>query len=165
MRRLVLGESEADEARFAAWLDMAQTLRYRYPHRARRGARCTHAGSEPHLHLRIVRAHRRVCGTAAGGARDCPCRAAQGAIVLAHCAVRGIERTGGRIAAVITERGRIGCDAVILAGGAWSSLFCASLGIRLPQLKVLSSVMRTAPVADGPDSCTYMDEVGYRSAP
>jgi glycine/D-amino acid oxidase-like deaminating enzyme len=91
-------------------------------------------------------------------------RAAQrkGAIILAHCAVRGIERTDGRAAAVITERGRIACDAVILAGGAWSSLFCGSLGIRLPQLKVLSSVMRTAPVAVGPDPCTYLDDVGYR---
>jgi glycine/D-amino acid oxidase-like deaminating enzyme len=90
-------------------------------------------------------------------------RAAQrkGAIVLAHCAVRGIERTDGRVAAVITERGRIVCDAVVLAGGAWSSLLCASLGIRLPQLKVLSSVLRTAPVT-GPDPCTYLDEVGYR---
>jgi glycine/D-amino acid oxidase-like deaminating enzyme len=91
-------------------------------------------------------------------------RAAQrkGAIFLAHCAVRGIERAGGRTTAVITERGRIACDAVVLAAGAWSSLFCASLGIRLPQLKVLSSVMRTAPVAEGPDVCSYLDEVAYR---
>jgi glycine/D-amino acid oxidase-like deaminating enzyme len=91
-------------------------------------------------------------------------RAAQrkGAVVLDRCAVRGIERSGGRTSAVITERGRIACDAVILAGGAWSSLFCASLGIRLPQLKVLSSVLRTAPVTAGPEVCTYLDEVGYR---
>src|SRR6202035_427237 len=91
-------------------------------------------------------------------------RAAQrrGAVVLTHCAVRGIERSGGRVAAVITERGRIACEAVLLAGGAWSSLFCASLGIRLPQLKVLSSVMRTAPAAGGPDTCTYTSELGYR---
>jgi len=32
----------------------------------------------------------------------------------------------------------------------------------LPQLKVLSSVMRTAPVAGGPDPCTYLDDVAYR---
>src|ERR1700676_3262950 len=90
-------------------------------------------------------------------------RAAQrkGAIILTHCAVRGIERTGGRATAVMTERGRIKCGAVVLAGGAWSSLFCANLGIRLPQLKVLASAMRTAP-AVGPDPCTYMDDVGYR---
>src|SRR5260221_13461405 len=68
-------------------------------------------------------------------------RAAQrkGAIILAHCAVRGIERSSGRVSAVVTERGRIVCDAVILSGGAWTSLFCASLGIRLPQLQSLSS--------------------------
>jgi glycine/D-amino acid oxidase-like deaminating enzyme len=83
-------------------------------------------------------------------------------VILAPCAVRGIERSGGRPAAVVTERGRIACDSMILAGGAWSSLFCASLGIRLPQLKVLSSVLRTAPLAEGPEVCTYLDEVGYR---
>jgi glycine/D-amino acid oxidase-like deaminating enzyme len=76
--------------------------------------------------------------------------------------VRGLEKTGGRVSAVVTERGRIACDAVILAGGAWSSLFCASLGIRLPQLKVLSSVLRTAPVENGPDPCTWMGDIGYR---
>jgi glycine/D-amino acid oxidase-like deaminating enzyme len=85
-----------------------------------------------------------------------------GAIILAHCAVRGIDRTAGRIGAVVTERGSIACDTVILAGGAWTSLFCASLGVRLPQLKVLSSVLRTAPVAGGPDTCTYLNDVGYR---
>jgi glycine/D-amino acid oxidase-like deaminating enzyme len=91
-------------------------------------------------------------------------RAAQrkGALILAHCAVRGIDCAAGRVAAVVTERGRIACDTVILAGGAWSSLFCASLGIRLPQLKVLASVMRTAPVPTGPDTCTYMNDLGYR---
>ncbi len=91
-------------------------------------------------------------------------RAAQrmGAIVLAHCAVRGIERGAGRIRGVVTERGSIACDTVILAGGAWTSLFCGSLGVRLPQLKVLSSVLRTAPIAGGPDTCTYLNDVGYR---
>ena len=85
----------------------------------------------------------------------------QGAVLLAHCAVRGLDRAAGRVSAVVTERGRIRCDAVILAGGAWTSLFCASLGIRLPQVKVLSSVLRTAPVA-GPDTCTYLNGLGYR---
>jgi glycine/D-amino acid oxidase-like deaminating enzyme len=85
-----------------------------------------------------------------------------GAVILAHCAVRGLERKTGRVSGVITERGTIRCEAAILAGGAWTSLFCASLGVRLPQLKVLSSVMRTASVAGAPDTCTYMDEVAYR---
>jgi glycine/D-amino acid oxidase-like deaminating enzyme len=159
---LYVGESEGDDARFAAWLDMAKPY---------------------HTGARIVRGPQ-LSALMPGASREFPCglhvptdgcaepqraapaiaRAAQrsGAVIVAHCAARGIERAGGRAAAVITERGRIACDAVILAGGAWSSLFCASLGIRLPQLKVLSSVMRTAPVARAPDPCTYLDDVGYR---
>ncbi len=159
---LYVGESESDERRFAAWVDMAKP--YDIGTRIVRGAQ---------LGALMPGASRSFsCGLyvptdgCAEPQRAAPAiaRAAQrhGAVVLAHCAARGIECTGGRAAAVITERGRIACDAVILAGGAWSSLFCASLGIRLPQLKVLSSVMRTAPVAGGPNPCTYMDEVGYR---
>jgi len=75
-----------------------------------------------------------------------------GAHILGHCAVRGIEKTAGRISGVVTERGSIACQSVVLAGGAWSRLFCGSLGIDLPQLKLLSSVLRTAPV-DGPADC------------
>jgi glycine/D-amino acid oxidase-like deaminating enzyme len=159
---LYVGESESDEARFAAWADMAKP--YDIGTRIVRGAEL--AALMPGASRPFA------CGLyvptdgCAEPQRAAPAiaRAAQrrGAVILAHCAARGIERSGGRAAAVITERGRIACEAVVLAGGAWSSLFCASLGIRLPQLKVLSSVMRTAPVADGPDSCTYLDAVGYR---
>ncbi|AXS41349.1 FAD-binding oxidoreductase [Breoghania sp. L-A4] len=66
-----------------------------------------------------------------------------GASVLTGCAVRGLERTGGKISAVVTERGSIRTSAVLLSGGAWSSLFARSLGVRLPQLTVRSTVMRT----------------------
>ena len=71
---------------------------------------------------------------------------AAGATVLTECAVRGIETQGGRVSGVVTEKGRIGCDAVVLAGGAWSRLFCGNAGIDLPQLRVLGSVFRTAPL-------------------
>ncbi len=80
----------------------------------------------------------------------------RGAHVLTRCAVRGLETEGGRVSGVVTERGRIRCDAVVLAGGAWSRLFCGNMagagpgaGIDLPQLKVLGSVFRTEPL-DGP---------------
>jgi len=66
-----------------------------------------------------------------------------GASILTQCAVRGIETQAGRVAAVVTEKGRIACDSVVLAGGVWSRLFCGNLDMRLPQLKVMSSVMRT----------------------
>jgi glycine/D-amino acid oxidase-like deaminating enzyme len=53
---------------------------------------------------------------------------AAGASILTNCAVRTVETAGGRVTAVLTERGRIACDTVVLAGGAWSGLFCGNLG-------------------------------------
>ena len=76
---------------------------------------------------------------------------AAGATVLTECAVRGVETQSGRISGVVTEKGRIACDAVVLAGGAWSRLFCGNAGIDLPQLRVLGSVFRTAPLSGGPE--------------
>jgi len=76
---------------------------------------------------------------------------ALGATVLTGCAVRGLDLQAGRVAGVVTEKGRIACDAVVLAGGAWSRLFAGNAGLHLPQLKVLGSVFRTAPLAGGPE--------------
>jgi glycine/D-amino acid oxidase-like deaminating enzyme len=75
-----------------------------------------------------------------------------GAVVATNCAVRGVETQGGRISGVVTERGRVACQSVVLAGGVWSRLFCQPLGLRLPQLKMLSSVMRTEPLQSGPEA-------------
>jgi len=157
-----LGETEADEARFGAWAQMAGPYDI--------GTRIVHGPDLAALMPGASRSYRAGLYVPTDGCaepeRAAPAiaRAAQrrGAMILAPCAVRGIERHAGRVGAVVTERGRIACDAVILAGGAWSSLFCASLGVRLPQLKVLSSVMRTAPVADGPTCSGYLPDIGYR---
>ena len=70
-----------------------------------------------------------------------------GAVILTHCAVRGIEQAAGRVASVVTEHGSIGTSTVLCAGGAWTSLFCRSLDIALPQLVVKGTVARTAPAA------------------
>src|SRR6185312_8722335 len=78
-----------------------------------------------------------------------------GATILTQCAVRGIETQAGRVAGVATEKGRIACDSVVLAGGVWSRLFCGNHDLRLPQLKVMSSVMRTDAFDGGPEiSCS-----------
>jgi glycine/D-amino acid oxidase-like deaminating enzyme len=82
--------------------------------------------------------------------------------VLTNCAVRGIETAGGRISGVVTEHGRIGCESVVLAGGVWSRLFCGALGLTLPQLKVMSSVMRTEPLANGPETSCSGQGFGLR---
>ena len=85
-----------------------------------------------------------------------------GAIIVENCAVRGLDRTGGRVTGVVTERGRVGCSSAILASGAWSRLFCGSLGLRLPQLKTRSSVLRTSPVKGAPDVSAWVGNVAYR---
>ncbi|PCH71877.1 MAG: D-amino-acid oxidase [Rhodobacteraceae bacterium] len=74
-----------------------------------------------------------------------------GAHLVTHCAVRSVDMVAGQIAGVVTERGRVACDKVVLAGGAWSRLFAGNAGVALPQLKVLASVLRTTPVEGGPD--------------
>jgi glycine/D-amino acid oxidase-like deaminating enzyme len=85
-----------------------------------------------------------------------------GATILTGCAARGIETEAGRVAAIVTEKGRIACQSVVLAGGAWSRLFCGNLGIDLPQLKVLGSVMRTEPLDGGPEISASGGLFGYR---
>ncbi|AXV84798.1 NAD(P)/FAD-dependent oxidoreductase [Ralstonia solanacearum] len=87
---------------------------------------------------------------------------ARGVRILMPCAVRGIETSAGETSGVMTERGRIRCTSVVIAGGAWTRLFSASLGIEMPQLAVRASVLCTAPVAGGPEVSACYRTVGYR---
>ncbi|HEX3847838.1 MAG TPA: FAD-dependent oxidoreductase, partial [Steroidobacteraceae bacterium] len=122
---LYVGESEADEARFDDWLRMARPY-------GMVGARLVRGAQLEALMPGASRAYSSGLHVPTDGCAE-PQRAApaiaraaqrKGAVILAHCAVRGIERAGGRAAAVVTERGTMKCEGVILAGGAWSSLFC-----------------------------------------
>jgi glycine/D-amino acid oxidase-like deaminating enzyme len=74
-----------------------------------------------------------------------------GAQIFVNTAVRGIETTAGRIGGVVTERGRIACGSVVLAGGVWSRLFAGNAGLDLPVLKILGSVFRTARLSGAPE--------------
>lgn len=91
-------------------------------------------------------------------------RAAQkkGAVILQHCAVRGIETEGGAISGVVTERGAIRCGAVVLAGGAWSRLFAGNMGLNFPTLPVINTVMRTAPDESLPDLAVGGPDFAFR---
>lgn len=73
----------------------------------------------------------------------------KGAVIVEDCAVRTLSTAAGRVCGVITERGEIGCDQVLLAGGVWSRRFLGNLGLSLPALPLVASVARTAPM-DGP---------------
>lgn len=76
--------------------------------------------------------------------------------------MRGIETKGGAVCSAVTERGEIECEQVVLAGGAWSSLFARNTGLRLPQLKVKNSVIRTKPLEGGPEHAIWYDGFSLR---
>jgi glycine/D-amino acid oxidase-like deaminating enzyme len=69
----------------------------------------------------------------------------RGATLHQGCAVRGLDTRGGRIAGVFTEKVYIRTDAVILAAGAWASMFLRRHGVDLPQTSVHSTVFATTP--------------------
>lgn len=85
-----------------------------------------------------------------------------GATLLPNCAVRGIEKSGGSVSAVVTERGVVRTKQIVLAGGAWSRLFARSLGIELPCLKVLGSVARVDGVSNLPDMPVGASNFAFR---
>ncbi len=159
---LYVGETDADRAHHEAWLGRAQPYQI--------GSRMVEGDELATLLPGAARPYRAGLYTADDGraepqkAGPAIARAAQrlGATILTHCAVRGLDMAGGRVVGVVTEHGRIACDGVVLAGGAWSRLFCGSLGLRLPQLKVRSSVLRTAPLPGGPEVSTWTSQFAYR---
>ncbi len=77
---------------------------------------------------------------------------AKGAVIVENCAVRTLVKTGGAVTGVVTERGEIACDHVVLAGGVWSRRFLANHGVQLLTLPLVASVLRTEPM-DGPTDC------------
>jgi len=85
-----------------------------------------------------------------------------GAAILPGCAVRGIETSGGSVSAVVTEYGSIKTSTVLCAAGAWTSMFCGSLGIDVPQLRVRGTVARTAPAENVLDGNIFDDRLGIR---
>lgn len=156
-------ETEQDRVRHQQWRDEARQLgmqvdwldraasRAHWPDAARGGwhgvlQAPVDGRAEPHLASAAI----------AHGARRA------GARLLTRCAVRGLETAAGRVAAVITERGEIRCRQVVLAGGAWSRLFLRRHNIRLPQLKVIASVMRTAPLPGGPEQALGAHDYAFR---
>lgn len=73
----------------------------------------------------------------------------KGAVIVQECAVRTLSTQAGAISGVVTEKGEIQCEQVLLAGGAWSRRFLGNHGISLPTLPLICSVLRTEPM-DGP---------------
>ncbi|CAM5763017.1 D-amino-acid oxidase [Labrys miyagiensis] len=155
-------ETEADVARYETWLEHARPYQI--------DARLI-SGSELDRHMPGAATRWKAALYCSTDGRAEPQKAApaiaaaarrNGAVILTDCAVRGLDRTGGRITGAVTERGLIRCNSVVVAGGAWSRRFLKDLGLTLPQLKVRSSVMRTAPLEGAPQAALWCSEFAFR---
>ncbi|PDT54045.1 D-amino-acid oxidase [Sinorhizobium americanum] len=71
-----------------------------------------------------------------------------GATIHQECAARGLDMVNGAVAGVITEKGTIRTQAVLCAGGAWTSMFCRQYGVLFPQASVRQTALRTRPTTD-----------------
>ncbi len=70
----------------------------------------------------------------------------KGVQIQENCAARALILSNGRIEGVATETGRIRCEQVVIAAGAWSSLFLQRHNISIPQLSVRSTASATGPM-------------------
>lgn len=144
---LYLSNDEAEIAGWAAWVDFARTVGV--TSQVLDGAEATRRGAS------TGKAWRGGIFSATDGIAD-PARAAPvvalgilelGGSVHQMCAARGIETEGGRVSAVVTEKGTIRTPIAIMAGGAWASSFCRRHGIHFPQASVRSTILSLEPGA------------------
>ena len=69
----------------------------------------------------------------------------RGVSIIENCTVEKILTQNQRVTGVLSEYGEISATSVLCASGAWSTFLLRGCGIRLPQLAVKASVVRTAP--------------------
>lgn len=71
-----------------------------------------------------------------------------GVTIVENCAARTLDISAGKISGVWTEAGHIQTSTVLVASGAWSSLFLKRHDISIPQLSVRATVAATAPLPE-----------------
>ncbi|WP_298857391.1 FAD-binding oxidoreductase [uncultured Sulfitobacter sp.] len=86
----------------------------------------------------------------------------EGVYIVEQCAVRCLDIVNKKVAGVVTEKGRVAAPRVVLAGGAWSSLFLRNHGVALPQLSVRSQVAATEPLADVGQTAASASKLAFR---
>ena len=72
--------------------------------------------------------------------------AARGARFLDRHTVTGIERDGGRVSAVVTDRGTFPAEHVVSAAGFWGPVIGAMAGVEVPLLPLAHQYARTVPL-------------------
>ncbi|MFK7868981.1 MAG: NAD(P)/FAD-dependent oxidoreductase [Roseobacter sp.] len=88
--------------------------------------------------------------------------AREGVTILENCAVRCLDIDAGQVAGVVTELGRIRTPKVVLAAGAWSSLFLRNHGVSVPQLSVRATVAATTPLPAVSTGGVVDDRIAFR---
>ncbi|MGO4352468.1 NAD(P)/FAD-dependent oxidoreductase [Rhizobium sp. RAF36] len=88
--------------------------------------------------------------------------ARKGVRIIENCAVRALDITAGRVAGVWTEGGRIATTNVLVAGGAWSSLFLRKHGVSIPQLSVRATVAATEPLPEFHAGAAIEKDIAFR---
>ncbi len=92
-----------------------------------------------------------------------------GATIVEQAMVERIDVTDGRITGVVTNRGRIDCEVVVLCAGQWTRQIAATVGVNVPLVPVEHqyvitepmNVPRDLPTLRDPDRLTYYkEEVG-----
>lgn len=94
----------------------------------------------------------------------------QGVRIIEDCTVLGIEIRRGRVAAVLSEHGRIECEVVVNCAGQWAREVGQMAGVNVPLVSVqhqyliteaIPGITRDLPTLRDPDRLTYYkEEVG-----
>ena len=66
-----------------------------------------------------------------------------GGRVMQHTTVLGFDVQGGRVTAVETDRGRLGCDSLVLAAGPQTGKLAAMLGVHVPMVAARAEMIVT----------------------
>ena len=69
-----------------------------------------------------------------------------GGRILQHTRVIGFKVQGSRVASVVTERGVLGCDHVVIAAGPATGVLAAQLGITVPLMTARAEMIVTEPL-------------------
>ncbi|MGV1761705.1 NAD(P)/FAD-dependent oxidoreductase [Rhizobium sp. A22-96] len=88
--------------------------------------------------------------------------ARRGVTIIEGCAARTLDIAAGRVVGVWTERGKIETSNVLVAGGAWSSLFLKKHGVSIPQLSVRATVAATGPLPEFHAGAAVDDDIAFR---
>lgn len=78
-----------------------------------------------------------------------------GAVIRRHCAVTGIDVSGGQITTVHTEHGPVTTSTVVCAAGAWSASVGEFAGVELPVRPLRRQILVTEPVPDLPPELPF----------